>query len=262
MGIRLTAGRDFSWQDAANTEGVVIINETGARRHWPGESPIGRLARGMGKAPDRVIGVVADVRVSSLETSPGSEMYLLVTEASPEGSELVVRSNLPSDVLTPMVMSTLRKLNPAQPATGFRPVEALVDHTVSPRRFFVMLVSIFAGLGLVLAALGIYGVISYSVTRQTQEIGIRMALGATAGHVLLGVLSKTMRLATLGIGFGAIASLAVARWISSLLFQTAPADPATFVIMILLLTGVACAAGFFPARRASSIDPMVALRND
>ena len=262
MGIRLTAGRDFSWQDAANTEGVVIINETGARRHWPGESPIGRLARGMGKAPDRVIGVVADVRVSSLETSPGSEMYLLVTEASPEGSELVVRSKLPSDVLTPMVMSTLRKLNPAQPATGFRPVEALVDHTVSPRRFFVMLVSIFAGLGLVLAALGIYGVISYSVTRQTQEIGIRMALGATAGHVLLGVLSKTMRLATLGIGFGAIASLAVARWISSLLFQTAPADPATFVIMILLLTGVACAAGFFPARRASSIDPMVALRND
>jgi len=262
MGIRLTAGRDFSWQDAANTEGVVIINETGARRHWPGESPIGRLARGMGKAPDRVIGVVADVRVSSLETSPGSEMYLLVTEASPEGSELVVRSKLPSDVLTPMVMSTLRKLNPAQPATGFRPVEALVDHTVSPRRFFVMLVSIFAGLGLVLAALGIYGVISYSVTRQTQEIGIRMALGATAGHVLLGVLSKTMRLATLGIGFGAIASLAVARWISSLLFQTAPADPATFVIMILLLTGVAGAAGFFPARRASSIDPMVALRND
>ena len=262
MGIRLTSGRDFSWQDAAKSEGVVIINETGARRHWPGESPIGRLARGMGKDPDRVIGVVSDVRVSSLETSPGSEMYLLVTEASPEGSELVVRSKLPPDVLTPMVMSTLRKLNPAQPATVFRPVQTLVDHTVSPRRFFVMLVSIFAGLGLVLAALGIYGVISYSVTRQTQEIGIRMALGATAGHVLLGVLSKTMRLATLGIGFGAIASFAVARWISSLLFHTEPADPATFVIMILLLTGVACAAGFFPARRASSINPMVALRND
>jgi predicted permease len=262
MGIRLTSGRDFSWQDALKSEGVVIINETGARRHWPGESPIGRLARGMGKDPDRVIGVVSDVRVSSLETSPGSEMYLLVTEASPEGSELVVRSKLPPDVLTPMVMSTLRKLNPAQPATVFRPVQTLVDHTVSPRRFFVMLVSIFAGLGLVLAALGIYGVISYSVTRQTQEIGIRMALGASAGHVLLGVLSKTMRLATLGMGFGAIASFAVARWISSLLFHTEPADPATFVIMILLLTGVACAAGFFPARRASSIDPMVALRND
>jgi ABC-type antimicrobial peptide transport system permease subunit len=262
MGIRLTAGRDFSWQDAANTEGVVIINETGARRHWPGERPIGRLARGMGKAPDRVIGIVSDVRVSSLETSPGSEMYLLATEASPEGSELVVRSKLPPDVLTPMVMSRLRRLNPAQPATVFRPVQTLVDHTVSPRRFFVMLVSIFAGLGLVLAALGIYGVISYSVSRQTQEIGIRMALGATAGRVLLGVLSRTMRLAMLGIGLGAIASFAVARSISSLLFHTEPADPATFVIMIVLLTTVACAAGFFPARRASSIDPMVALRND
>jgi ABC-type antimicrobial peptide transport system permease subunit len=215
----------------------------------------------MGKAPDRVIGVVADVRVSSLETSPGSEMYLLVTEASPEGSELVVRSKLPPDVLTPMVMSTLRKLNPAQPATGFRPVEALVDHTVSPRRFFVMLVSIFAGLGLVLAALGIYGVISYSVTRQTQEIGIRMALGATAGHVLLGVLSKTMRLATLGIGFGAIASLAVARWIS-LTVPNGARRSRHLRDHVILLTGVACAAGFFPARRASSIDPMVALRND
>jgi predicted permease len=262
MGIRLIEGRDFSWQDAANKEGVVIINETGARRHWPGESPIGRLARGMGKDPDRVIGVVADVRVSSLETSPGPEMYLLVTEATPEGSELVVRSKLPPDVLTSMVMSTLRKLNPAQPATVFRPVQTLVDHTVSPRRFFVMLVSIFAGLGLALAALGIYGVISYSVTRQTQEIGIRMALGATARHVLLGVLSRTMRLAAIGISLGAIASFIVARWISSLLFHTQPADPTTFAIMILLLITVACAAGFFPARRASSIDPMVALRND
>jgi predicted permease len=262
MGIRLAAGRDFSWQDAANTEGVVIINETGARRHWPGESPIGRLARGMGKDPDRVIGVVADVRVSSLETSSGAEMYLLATEATPEGSELVVRSKLPLDVLTPMVMGTLRKLNPAQPATVFRPVQALVDHAVSPRRFFAMLVSIFAGLGLMLAALGIYGVVSYSVTRQTQEIAIRMALGATAGHVLLGVLSRTMRLATIGIALGASASFVVARAISSLLFHTEPADPATFLMMILLLIAMACMAGFFPARRASSIDPMVALRND
>ena len=161
-----------------------------------------------------------------------------------------------------MVMSTLRKLNPAQPATVFRPVQTLVDHTVSPRRFFAMLVSIFAGLGLVLAALGMYGVISYSVSRQTQEIGIRMALEATAGRVLLGVLSKTMRLAMLGIGLGAIASFAVARCISSLLFHTEPADPANFVITIVLLTTVACAASFFPARRASSIDPMVALRTD
>jgi len=262
MGIRLVAGRDFSWQDASSTEPVVIINETGARRHWPGGSPIGHLARGMGKDPARVIGVVADVRVSSLETMPGSEMYLLATEATPEGSELVVRSKLPPDVLTSTVMSVLRKLNPAQPATVFRPVQSLVDHAVSPRRFFVMLVSVFASLGLVLAALGIYGVISYSVTRQTQEIGIRMALGATTARVLWGVLSKTIQLALIGIGLGAIASFAVAKWISSLLFHTEPADPVTFLVMILLLTVVACAAGFFPARRASSIDPMIALRSD
>jgi ABC-type antimicrobial peptide transport system permease subunit len=189
-------------------------------------------------------------------------MYLLATEATPEGSELVVRSKLPPEVLTSTVMSVLRKLNPAQPATVFRPVQTLVDHAVSPRRFFVMLVSVFASLGLVLAALGIYGVISYSVTRQTQEIGIRMALGATTARVLWGVLSKTIRLAMIGIGLGAIASFVVAKWISSLLFHTEPADPVTFLVMILLLTAVACAAGFFPARRASSIDPMIALRID
>ncbi len=262
IGIRLTAGRDFSWQDAAHIEPVVIINNTAAQRHWPDENPIGHLARGMGKNPARVIGVVSDVRVSSLETSPGSEMYLLSSQADPEGAELVVRSKLPPDVLTASVMRTLRKLNPAQPATLFRPVQTLVDHAVSPRRFFVMLVSIFASLGLVLAALGIYGVISYSVARQTQEIGIRMALGATAARVLFDVLSKTARLAIIGIALGALASLVVARWISSLLFQTEPADPVTFVAMIVLLTIVALVAGFLPARRASSVEPMIALRND
>ena len=246
MGIRLTSGRDFSWQDASNTEQVVIINETAARRHWPGESPLGHLARGMGKNPARVIGVVSDVRVSSLETSPGSEMYLLATQATPEGSELVVRSKLPPDVLTPTVMSALRRLNSAQPVATFRPVQTLVDHAVSPRRFFVLLVSIFAALGLLLAALGIYGVISYSVTRQTQEIGIRIALGATAGRVLIGVLSGTLRLAMIGIILGGIVSMGVARWIGSLLFHTETADPATFLLMMLLLTAVACAAGFFP----------------
>jgi predicted permease len=262
MGIRLTLGRDFSWQDTSQTEPVVIINETAARRHWPGESPIGRRARGMGKNPARVIGVVSDVRVSSLESSPGSEMYLLATQASPEGAELVVRSKLPPELLTPTVMGTLRKLNPAQPTTVFRPIQTLVDHAVSPRRFFVVLVSVFATLGLALAALGIYGVISYSVTRQTQEIGIRMALGASAARVLLGVLSKTVRLTMVGIGLGALSAFAATRGISSLLFQTEPGDPLTFVFMILLLTAVASAAGFLPARRASNIDPMIALRSD
>ena len=148
-------------------------------------------------------------------------------------------------------MHALRSLNPGQPATEFRPIRQIVDHAISPRRFFVMLVSAFAALGLALASLGIYGVISYSVTRQTQEIGIRMALGATQGDVLLRVLVKTLRLTLIGIALGMVASFLVARLIASLLFQTAPTDPATFAGMAVLLSAVALVAGYIPARRAS-----------
>ena len=261
MGIRLIEGRDITWQDTLNKQPVVIINESAARRHWPGQSPIGREARGFDDKPGIVIGVVADVRVSSLESSPGSEIYLPVFYG-PEGAQLVVRSKLPSDVLTASIMPVLRHNNPAQPNNTFRPVQSLVDHSVSPRKFFVYLVATFATLGLVLAALGIYGVISYSVTRQTQEIGIRMALGATPGIVQRSVLLRTLKLAAIGVAIGAAASVLTARVITSLLFHTDPDDPPTFAIAIVLLVGVALAAGYFPALRATRIDPVVALRSE
>ncbi len=261
MGIRLIEGRDISWQDTLNKEPVVIINEFAARRHWPGQSPIGREARGFDSKPGRVIGVVSDVRVSSLESSPGSEIYLPVFYG-PEGAELVVRSKLPPDVLTASIMLALRQQNPAQPNNTFRPLQSLVDHSVSPRKFFVYLVAIFAMLGLVLAALGIYGVISYSVTRQTQEIGIRMALGATPGIVQRRVLARTLKLALIGIAVGAVASVAVSQIIASLLFHTEPNDPTTFISVMLLLVTVALAAGYFPALRATRIDPVAALRSE
>jgi len=261
MGIRLVEGRDITWQETFNRDPVVIINETAARYHWPGQSPIGREARGFGDKPGRVIGVVANVRVSSLETSPGPEIYLPATN-DPEGAQLVVRSKLPPDVLTASIMPTLRRLNPAQPNNAFRPVQNLVDRSVSPRRFFVSLVGVFAGLGLTLAALGIYGVISYSVTRQTHEIGIRMALGASARQVQRAVISKTLRLATIGIAFGAVASVAIAKWIESLLFKTEPADPVAFASMAVLLISIAALAGYLPSLRASRVEPVVALRHE
>ena len=190
-------------------------------------------------------------------------MYLPATKQfGPEGVNLVVRSKLPPSALARSVMGTLREINSGQPATEFKPIQALVDHAISPRRFFVLLVGTFAGLGLFLASLGIYGVISYSVARQTQEIGIRMALGATETRVQLDVIWKTLRLALIGVAVGIIASLAVTRLIASLLFQTAPTDPLTFVGMMVLLGGVALLAGYLPARRASMIDPMVALRTN
>jgi predicted permease len=262
MGMRLLQGRDISWEDLINNRNVVVINQTVANKLWPGQDPIGRHAL-TGGAESEVIGVIADVRESSAEDNAAAQMYLPASKQfGPEGSFLVVRSTLPPASLAMSVMRTLRDINPGQSATEFRPVQGLVDHATSPRRFFVLLVGIFAGLGLLLASLGIYGVITYSVTRQTQEIGIRMALGATQTRVLLDVIGKTLRLALIGIAVGVIASFAVARLIASLLFRTTATDPLTFVAMMALLTAVALLAGYLPARRASKIDPMVTLRTD
>ena len=260
MGMRLTEGRDISWEDMYNNRSVVIINETVARKLWPGQDPIGRTALAGGSEP-QVIGVIADVRESGAEDNAGAQMYLPATKQfGPEGANLVVRSKLPPSAVATGVMGTLRQINPGQPATEFKPIQGLVDRATSPRRFFVLLVGTFACLGLLLASLGIYGVVSYSVTRQTQEIGIRMALGATETRVQLDVIWETLRLALIGIALGMMASLAVARLIASLLFRTAPTDPFTFVGVVVLLGTVALLAGFLPARRASAIDPMVALR--
>ena len=158
--------------------------------------PRRQARRRLRKKPARVIGVVADVRESNLEQNSSPEIYVPMTQnADVEGATLVVRSRIDPDALAGSVLVTLRSLNPAQPATGFRPLQSLVDHSVSPRRFFVLLVTIFAALGVLLAALGIYGVISYSVTQKTQEIGVRMALGATRGRVQRAILAQTLRLA-------------------------------------------------------------------
>ena len=260
MDMRLREGRDFSWQDVIGSQPVVIINETAARRLWPNEDAVGRLAVVGGKDA-RVIGVVADVRESSLEEKAGWQMYRPASQAGPEGAELVVRSNLPPNELASSIMRVLRSINPAQSATQLRPLQTSVDHAVSPRRFFVWLVSIFATLGLILAALGIYGVISYSVTQRTQEIGIRMALGATPGQVQFGVLWQTLRLVLMGVAAGALASLAAANLIASLLFKTAPTDPVAFIGTVLLLGMAACLAGYVPSLRATRVDPMIALRS-
>ena len=261
MGMHLREGRDFGWSDGPKSDPVIILNETAARQLWPGQDAIGRTAV-VNARDTRVIGVISDVHEDSVEGEAGWQMYLSAAQFGPDGAELVVRTRLQPDVLASSVMSTLVRMNPNQPATEFRPIQQFVDHAVSPRRFFVLLVSAFAIFGLVLASLGIYGVISYSVIRQTQEIGIRMALGATATRVQRDVIFKTLRLASLGIVLGTVASFGVALWIESLLYGTAATDPATFIGMVLLLGFVAFIAGYFPARRASRINPMVALRSN
>lgn len=259
MGMRIRSGRDFTWADAPRSQPVVIVNEAAARRFWGIQDPVGRTALVNGNET-RVIGMLENVREHNLEDSAGPEMYLPVTQAEPEGAELVVRTKLAPSALAPAVMSTLRSLNPGQPAAEFRPLETIVDLSVSPRRFFVLLVGVFAVLVLVLASLGIYGVISYSVAQRTREIGVRIALGATAAQVQSTVVGSALRLALTGIALGIASSLAVGRWIASLLFNTSPTDSATYIGIVALLALVAVVAAYLPARRASNVNPVVALR--
>jgi predicted permease len=258
MGIRLH-GREFTWDDGPHSERVVLINASAARIYWPNEDAVGKVLL-RGKEQDRVVGVVDDVHEENVEGGPGSQIYYPVTQQGPNGAQLVVRSSLPPAVLGPSVLRALRELNPNQPAAEFRPIRTIVDRAVSPRRFFMLLVAAFAGLGLLLATLGIYGVISYSVTQKTPEIGIRMALGATVGQVRSLVLGSTLRLASAGMLLGALLSLALSRVIGSLLFATSPWDASAYVVMALALLLVALVAGYIPARRASRIEPMKALR--
>jgi predicted permease len=264
MGMHLHAGRDFEWSDGSKHEAVVIVNQAAARRFWPGEDPLGKLAvlDGGDNRDARVVGVLDDVRQTSLESEPGPEFYVPAMQSQPEGAELVVRSTLPAATLSPSVMAVLRSINPSQASYVLEPLTTIVDHSVSPRRFFMVLVLSFAALGLMLASLGIYGVISYSVSQRTKEIGIRMALGASSSQVRRSVLGKTLRLAGLGVAVGSLASLAFARAISAMLYGIEPTDPATYLAMLLLLGVVAIVAGYIPARRASRISPMIALRSE
>ena len=262
MGIPLRAGRDISPQDTATSEQVMLVNETMARTLWPGQDPIGKIvANTCSKDGRKVVGVVGDVRHLALEQSSGNEMYLPLRQCGDQSSaDLVIRSTLPAGQLAPAVRATLKPLAPNMAGNEFRTLQQLVDKSVSPRRFVVLMLGGFAVFALILASLGIYGLISYSVNQRTQEIGIRMALGASARNVQTGIVVQTLQLAAIGMTIGVGASWALARSLSGLLFGVTATDPVTFLGMLLVLATVATLAGYLPARRASRIDPLVALR--
>jgi ABC-type antimicrobial peptide transport system permease subunit len=209
----------------------------------------------------RVIGVVGDVRHEGPENRSGSEMYLPMRQTTdyPE-MELVVRTALPPDSLAAGIRTALRPIDPNLPISEFQTLQDLVDKSVSPRRFLLMLLGGFAGFALLLATLGVYALISYSVTNRTREIGVRMALGATGWQVQRQVLTKTLQLSAAGVLLGTLVSFALTKWMQSLLFGITPTDPVVFSGVIVLLCTVAQTAGYLPARRASRINPMIALR--
>jgi putative ABC transport system permease protein len=260
MKIPLRAGREFTENDNATSKKVLIVNETMARRLWPGRDPIGQIVM-LGREEWEVAGVVSDVRHSALEQEASLEMYFPMSQNRDWGSmDLVVRSGLPPGTLVPGVRNALRSVDPELPNSDFRPLEDLIDQAVSPRRFVTILLGGFALLALVLASLGIYGVISYSVTQRTNEIGIRIALGAQTASVLSMILGQGIRLTVVGLGIGLTAAFVLTRVLSSLLFGVQATDPLTFCGIAALLTSVALLACYVPARRAAKVDPMVALR--
>jgi len=261
MGIPVLAGRDLSDRDTTSSEPVIVINQTMARALWPGQDPLGKIVQNACSPERRVVGVVGDVRHLALEQASGNEMYMPMRQCGDQPSaDLVVRSTLPEGQTATAVRAALKPLAPNLAANELRTLQQLVDKSVSSRRFVVLMLGGFAVFALVLASLGIYGLISYSVTQRTQEIGIRMALGAERRTVVAMVFRETLVLAVAGVGVGVVGGLAATRTIASLLFGVTPHDPATFAAVSLGLTAIAIIACCIPAARAARVDPMLALK--
>jgi putative ABC transport system permease protein len=260
-GIPLRSGRTFTERDRAFSDPVVVVNETLARTLWPGQNPLGQVITTDGGRS--VIGVVADVRHEALEKAGGPEMYLPMRQTGDYAAmQLVVRTTLPPDSLAAGIRTALRPIDPNLPVREFVTFQHLVDRAVSPRRFLVLLLAGFAGFALILASLGIYAVISFSVSQRVQEIGIRIALGASATDLQRRIVLRTLGLAALGLALGMAASRALSSALGSLLFGITTGDPVTFIEVGTLLIAVAAIAGYIPAWKASRIDPMVALRSN
>lgn len=260
MGMRIIAGRDLAPSDVESTEKVVVINETAAKSLFPGKSALDRLVN-VGGADRRVVGIVGDVRHLSVEGAAGDEVYLPLRQVFDiESLTLIVRTTLEPTSLVKTLRTVLTPIAPKLATNEVQTLDGVVDRAISPRRFFTALLGGFSLFALCLALLGIYGVISYTVTHRTQEIGVRIALGATARKVQTRIIRETVELASVGIILGTIGALVAARALSGFLFGVTAGDPLTYVAMIVVLSLVAVVSGYLPARRASRIDPIVALR--
>jgi predicted permease len=267
MSMPMRDGRPFTSQDGAETPQVVIINETLARRLFPNENPIGHRLL-MGKPPRTIVGVIGDTCNRGLDREVSPEIFAPQAQNPNFGSNLVVRAA--SDQNNPAGLSSLaaairnqaQAIDPNEPINHVILMDERLSNSVAMRRFQTLLLGVFAAVAFVIATVGIYGVISYAVSQRTQEIGIRMALGAQASDVLRMVVGGGMRLTFVGVAIGLATSLALTRVMKNLLFNVSATDPATFALIALLLVGVALIASYIPARRATKVDPLRALRHE
>ncbi len=261
MGVPLLKGRLFNEQDAADAKGRVVINETMARRHWPNEDPIGRrVLISWDAVEDEVIGVVGDVKHTGLDAEPRAMTYWPYMRNAYSTMTVTVRTAGDTGRVVSSIVGLVRQLDPELVVANVKTMDEVVSNSVAQRRLTMLLLTIFAATALLLAAVGIYGVIAYSVTERTQEIGIRMALGAQRADVLRMVVRQALALAVAGIVAGGVGALLLTRLMEGLLFQVRPADPVTFAIVSGILAAVALLASYIPGRRATRVDPVIALR--
>jgi len=268
--IPLLRGRLFNDGDDEKAPQVAVINQAMAETYWPGEDPLGkRLKVGRGRAGVgqrasktwiTIVGVIADARTESLANASVPQIYLSLYQETPKELAIFLRGDLNASAIPEEVRATVQSVNPELPVYGAQTLDDAVSASLEQRRFSMEIVAAFAITALLLAALGIYGVISYLVSERTQEIGIRLALGARPGTILQMVLRQGLGLAVAGAGLGLVGSVIVSHLMAGLLYGVMPTDPLTFVGVTLVLTGVAAAACYIPARRAMRVDPMIALR--
>lgn len=264
MGIPILQGREFETRDTAAAPVKVIINENMVKTYWPNESPLGKhvLMDWDKKLDAEIIGVVGDVRLTSLETKAGNTLYWAQPQFPNEFMAIMVRTQGDPLAAVPAVKAQLATLDPETPVAKIQTMEQVAGDSLKQSRFTMLLLAIFATLALILAAIGIYGVISYLVTLRTREIGVRMALGAQPADVLRMVIRQAMLTTSIGMLAGLAGALALSQSLTKLLYEVQPADPATFAAVSVALAVVSLGACYIPAHRATRVDPMTALHHE
>jgi len=262
IGVPLLQGRVFSGADTPETPRVAVISRSLARRFWETKDPIGaRISTDRGKTWITIVGVAGDVRQYGLAAAPPEEIYVALPQYPTLSGSLLVRTTGGPLTLTRLVRETVHSVDPDQPVDRFQTLDQARSNALASPRLTATLLSLFAALALAVTCAGIAGVMAFTVGERRQEFGIRMALGAAPGSVLGLVLRQAMRLVAAGLALGLIGAHLLARLMSSLLFEVHATDPPTFLAMSVVLVTVALLASFFPARRATAVDPMIALRS-
>jgi putative ABC transport system permease protein len=268
IGIPLERGRLFTGDDRAGSPQVVVITESAARQYFPNEEPLGKtITLGWGRGKDKpraggqIVGIVGDVKDAGLDEADPPQLYMPYRQWPVQGMAIVLKTAVPAMSVADPARRAVYATDSNMPVANVRTLEQIVARSISQPRFYTTLLTIFAAVALLLAAIGIFGVLSYAVAQRTREIGIRMALGAQERTVRGLVVRQAMALAAAGVGIGVILALWLSRsLVSKMLFSTSPHDAATFVSVAALLGAVAFLASYIPARRATRVDPIVALR--